>query len=146
MGHSPTFSPNEIARSREQLERSGLLKTAQDVCDSINKKAGGLVIDSHSYLPPQPIVCAFIVANGDIEYVMQISVRHSKALLVFLKRKWRDGPSYDLVRWLSGLFRRSNAGPRIRLEREILAEAVSSTEIESWFAYLVSGLKRRLSP
>jgi hypothetical protein len=116
------------------------------VCDNINKKAGGLVIDSHSYLPPQPIVCAFIVANGNIDYVMQISVRHSKPLLVFLKRKWRDGPSYDVVSWVSSLFRRSNAGPRIRLEREIVPEAVSSSEIENWFAFLVSGLKRRFSP
>lgn len=125
--------------SREDVEKSELLKAMQEVCDEINKTAGTLVIDSHSYLPPQTIVRAFIVTKGSRDYVMQISLGDSGPKLVFLTQKWRTHP---FVRWVRDLFHLPMK-PRISLERRFLPENVTRSDLESWFAYLVSGLKRR---
>jgi hypothetical protein len=132
----------EEALSREKIEKSELLRRMQEVCDEINKKAGTLVIDSHSYLPPQPILRAFIVTKGSRDYVMQISLSHSEPRLVFLRQSWRNNA---FVCWVRELLR-IPLKPRISLERRFQPEDVTRSDVESWFAYLVSGLKRRLTP
>jgi len=51
---------------REQLDRSELLATMGRIADTVNFKAGELLIDVQSYLPPEALVRSFCLRGHGV--------------------------------------------------------------------------------
>jgi hypothetical protein len=116
-------------------------RPGQDILSKINMGAGELRVESLSYLPPHAILRSFVVVSGNADYVMQIEFQSLEPGVTFLARKWRDS-SPNLL-WLGAL---KPAGVRCKFARSVDGSCLTRDEVEKWFRYLLSGLRRKFRP
>lgn len=136
------ISAHEIAQVRELLESSPLPDTLRETAGEINRKVGSVVIEAHTYLPPEQLVCTFTYIKGNVEYIMQLEVHGAKPSLVFVTRKWRTGFSSRIIDWTYSLFDADMSSIQIKSITDIDPEAITKEDTESWFIYLLSGMRR----
>jgi hypothetical protein len=134
------------AQDRERVEPSTLIELAALVCSEINARAGTLVIEGQSYLPPQTLMRSFVFINGTSEYEMQIGVLGRTPVLTFLERHWRDLSRNPFIRVLYDLGALQALVVRTRFCCLINAQRVTREEVEKWFSYLLSGLRSDSEP
>jgi hypothetical protein len=134
------------AYQREKLEESALIGLVSLVCSEINTRAGNLLVEAQSYLPPQALVRSFLFVNGPSEYVMQIAVCGSRSMLTFIERNWRDLSRNRLVRTLYELGALQPLRARTRFSCLIDEPSLTRAEVEKWFSYLLSGLQSKFEP
>src|SRR6185437_7958660 len=65
----------EIERARERVEASGIVSMMIETCTAINGMVGRTIVDMHSFLPPEPILCCFIFAEDGTEYFMRLELQ-----------------------------------------------------------------------
>jgi hypothetical protein len=137
-----------LERGRELVENSGLLRMMQETCVSINKMAGSVIVDSHSFLPPEPVICCFIFVEEGTEFVIRLEVQGAIPTLVFSERRWRDTVTNDFVRWAYRLAEIEPVTITIKLVHEFQkgAIAVEMEQVRQWFLYLISGMDRSRAP
>jgi hypothetical protein len=133
------------AERRSRLETSGLPRLMESVCDTINREAGRVIVDGHSYMAPQPLVNCFTFIRHDMEYVMQLELHGANPILVFVARKWRDGSANSFIRWFVRLIL-PVASESIVHTCQVEENCVSEQDVKAWFFYLLSGLRRRFLP
>ena len=134
------------ADARARLERYGLPSLMQDTCAFINEQAGGVLIQGHDYLPPQPLVNSFTFVRHGTEFTMQLEA-HSTPRLVFVERKWRNRPPSDFFNWICSLIApRPPCHVQIPYSCEVPDRPASEDEVKQWFFYLLSGLQRSHMP
>jgi hypothetical protein len=131
---------------RERLEQSKLLELVGSICSDINVRAGELVVESQSYLPPQAILRSFVFVNGNAEYVMQIELLKSEPVATFLTRRWRDLSRNLCVRLLYRLGVLEPFSIRFKFACPVDEDRLTREEKEKWFGYLLSGLKHKSKP
>lgn len=134
------------AETRLRIENSGLPRLMWDVCAAINHEAGGLLVEGHSYLPPDSLLNAFIYMANNTEYILQLEAHAHQPRVVFVARQWRDRPRTDFLGWVSRLLDPARCYVSVPYSCEIGAHSVSERDIRLWFFYLVSGLKRAYLP
>jgi hypothetical protein len=78
---------------RDRLARSELLIMMDRVAQTVNTKAGTLLIEAQPYLAPEPLVRSFGFRKDDTEYLLQLESWVSGPTVVFLTRNWR-GPLF----------------------------------------------------
>jgi len=132
----------ELARVRLLLESSPLPDRLRETAGEINRKVGSVVIEAHTYLPPEQLVCSFTYVKGNVEHIMQLEVNGAKPSLVFLIRKWRTGFSSRIIDWTYNFFDARASSIQIKSISTIDPESISKEETESWFIYLLSGMRR----
>ncbi len=84
---TPRVDARSVAQVRAQLEGSPLPDLLRETAGEINRKVGSVMIEAHTYLPPEPLVCSFTYVKGNIEFIMQLEVLGAKPSLVFVTRK-----------------------------------------------------------
>jgi hypothetical protein len=143
------ISANEgdaLQRGRERVEESGLLRMMQETCTAINELAKRTVVDSHSFLAPDPTLACFIFGEGASEFTLRLELRGASPFLVFAERRWRDTASNDFVRWAYRLVEVEPMSITVKLIHELQNDRVSADEVRQWFFYLISGFDRSYTP
>jgi len=139
---TPKVNATQLAQLRSHLERSPVLDKLRETAAEINRKVDSVVIEVHTYLPPEPMVSSFTYTDGNVEYIMQLEVCGSKPSLVFVIRKWRTGFSARIVDWTYSLFDADMSSIQIKAVAAIDPEALTKEDAESCFIYLLSGMRR----
>ena len=142
----PLDESTTIERGRKRVEESGLLSIMMETCASINRLVGRTIIDVHSFLPPDPILCCFIFVEDGTEYFMRLELQGETPTLVFVERKWRDTVTNDFVRWAHRLAEVEPVTINVKLVHELHDLRVSAEHAREWFMYLVSGMDRSHAP
>jgi len=132
--------------ARKRVEASGLISTMMETCTTINKIAGENIVDMHSFLPPEPILCCFIYVEGGTEYFMRLELQGGVLTLSFAERKCRDTLSSDFVRWVHRLADVEPVSINVKLVHEFHEIRVSVEQVQECFKYLISGLNRSYLP
>ena len=135
-----------IEQARERVEKAGLVQMMLETCALINRMAGRTIVDSHSFLPPEPILCCFIFLEGGAEYFMRLELQGAIPTLTFAERKWRDTVTNDFVRWAHRLADIEPVTITIKLVHEFQDISVSVEQVREWFMYLVSCMDRSRTP
>jgi hypothetical protein len=135
-----------LALYREQLDQSELLTMMGRIADAVNDKAGNLLIDVQSYLPPEPLVRSFSFHKDDQDYVLQLESWGLAPTVVFLRRKWRDPRFLNSFGWIYRLLGVEEYKIEVNYSALFRAELVTEAEIEKWFTYLISGFDRAFAP
>jgi hypothetical protein len=134
-------------QARERLRKSQLLQTMQDVCAAINRETGRVIVEEHHYLPPEPVVSSFTFVKGETEYLMRLELWGTSPALVFISRKWRDfSTKIDFFRWIYRITELEPVTMSVRFSCQLEKEEVSEQEVQRWFVYLLSGLRRSYIP
>jgi hypothetical protein len=76
---------------------------------------------------------------------MQIELVGSRTMVVFLTQKQPSAFS-RFADWIYGLFGAEKSEVKVKLASVIRPGEVTESDIEKWFAYLLSGLKRAFMP
>jgi hypothetical protein len=134
------------SEARERLEQSKLIELAGAICSDINVRAGELIVESQSYLPPQAILRSFVFVSGSAEHVMRIKLGISGPVVSFFTRKWRDSSPNPCVRLLYRLGALESVRVRFKFTRSIDEDRLTREEMETWFRYLLSGLRPKFRP
>lgn len=132
--------------SRKRIEDSGLVQMMLDTCATINNMVGRTVVDVHSFLPPIPILCCFIYAEGGSEYFLRLELQGAIPTLIFAERSCRDTVTNDFVRWVHRLANVEPVTINVKLVHEFQDLGVSVEQVREWFKYLISGLNRSRTP
>jgi len=135
-----------IEQARQWVEASGIINMMVETCKIINGMVGRTIVDMHSFLPPEPILCCFIYIEGGSEYFMRLEMRGAIPTLNFSERKCRDAVSNDFVRWVHRLADIEPVTITVKLVHEFQEINVSVDQVREWFKYLVSGLDRSYMP
>jgi hypothetical protein len=135
-----------VERARERVEKSGIVPMMLETCSIINKLAGRTIVDVHSFLPPEPILCCFIFVEDGAEYFMRLELQGSIPTLTFAERKWRDTVTNDFVRWAHRLADIEPVTITVKLVHEFQEVRVSVEQVREWFIYLVSCMDRSRTP
>jgi hypothetical protein len=137
-----------LARGRQLVDDSGLLRMMQETCTSINQMVGGVIVDSHSFLPPEPVICCFIFQEHGTEYIIRLEVQGETPTLVFSERRWRDTVTNDFVRWAYRLAEIEPVTITVKMTHEFQEEhlSVGMEQVRGWFLYLISGMERSHAP
>lgn len=136
----------EIERARERVEASGIVSMMIETCITINGMVGRTIVDMHSFLPPEPILCCFIYVEEGTEYFIRLEMQGAIPTLIFSERKCRDTVSNDFVRWMHRLADIEPVTITVKLVHEFQELHVSVEQVREWFKYLVSGLDRSYIP
>ena len=136
----------EIERAKQQVEGSGIVNMMVETCTTINRIAGGNIVDMHIFLSPEPIFCCFIYVEDGMEYFMRLELRGAIPTLSFAERKCRDTVSNDFVRWVHRLADIDPVTITVRLVHEFQEILVSVEQVREWFKYLVSRLDSSYMP
>ncbi|HTC64598.1 MAG TPA: hypothetical protein VK709_17290 [Candidatus Saccharimonadales bacterium] len=132
--------------ARKRAEASGIVSMMMETCTTINKIAGENIVDMHSFLPPEPILCCFIYVEGGTEYFMRLELQSGMLTLSFAERNCRDTVSNDFVRWVHRLADIEPVKINVKLVHEFQEIRVSVEQVQEWFKYLISGLARSYTP
>jgi hypothetical protein len=135
-----------LASLREQLDRSELLLTMEGVADAINEKAGDLLIEVQSYLPPEALVRSFSFRKADKDYILQLESWGPRPTLVFLMRQWRGPLFLSSFGWIYRLFGVEEYVIDVTFSSLLRAEDVSEADVEGWFIYLISEFDHAFVP
>jgi hypothetical protein len=142
---SPTQVPLETLR--KQIEESVFVRNLEQTARAINKAAGSLLVDTQSYLWPEPLIRTFGVQKNREEHVMQLVLTNGQLVLAFLSHRPRGTV---LSRYLPWVFAHwlglHEVDVIVKCSGAVAAEAVTTGQIESWFVYLLSGLDGSLAP
>jgi hypothetical protein len=130
----------------KRVEASGIVSMMMDTCTTINRIAGENIVDMHSFLPPEPVLCCFIFVEDETEYFMRLELQGAMLTLSFAERKCRDTVSNDFVRWVHRLTDLQSDSITLRLEHEFQEIRVSIEQVQEWFNYLISRLDRSYTP
>lgn len=133
---APHFDPLAI---HSQVEHSGLLGRLREVSQIINREAGVPLLEEKCYLPPSRRVCSFIFTKGEIDHVMTIRADSPGARLLFFSRR-HDLPSAG-GGYYGGLSYSLRRRPKVKLSLSIDPMKVTESDVQRWFAYLLSGLR-----
>jgi hypothetical protein len=136
----------EVQRARDRVEASGLVGMMMETCSTINRIAGENIVDMHSFLPPESILCSFIYVENGTDYFMRLEVEGSIPTLSFAERKCRDTYNIDFVRWVHRLADIEPVTINVKLIHEFQEIDASIEQVREWFKYLVSGLDRAYIP
>ena len=131
---------------REQLDRSELLATMGRVADTVNFKAGELLIDVQSYLPPEALVRSFCFQRHGQDYLLQLESWGPQPTVVFMTRKWRNLLCPNFLTWFYHLLGVEECVVDLRHSSLFRAEQITEADVESWFTYLISGFDRAFTP
>jgi hypothetical protein len=131
---------------REQLNQSELLTTMKHVAGTVNDKAGELLIDVQSYLPPEALVLSFTFHREGQDYVLQLESWGPRPTVVFLTRKWRSRVLVSSFGWICRLFGVEEYVIDVKYSSLFRAEQVTEADVERWFTYLISAFDRALAP
>jgi hypothetical protein len=142
----PLDENDAIDRARERVEKSGLMRIMMETCAAINELVGRTIVDVHSFLPPEPILCCFIFVEDGTEYLMRLDLKGGTPVLVFAERKWRDTVTNDFVRWAHRLAEIEPVTVNVKLVHEFEDISVTAEQVRQWFMYLVSGMDRSHAP
>jgi hypothetical protein len=132
--------------ARKRVEASGIVSMMMETCTTINRIVGENIVDMHSFLPPEQILCCFIYAEGGTEYFMRLELQGAILALSFAERTCRDTVSNDFVRWVHRLADIEPVSITVRLVHEFQEIRVSIEQVREWFKYLVSRLDRSYMP
>ena len=139
---SDTRNNSRINRHWSMIDRASLLERVCDVCQEINSGAREGVVYGRMFARPYPMAFRVGFVRGDTEFLMSLAMLDEIPTLVFSWRReyqWKK----SLLPWL----RHSAARKEYPVfEREIDPSSVSDAEIQRWFTYLLSGLRRRFKP
>jgi|HubBroStandDraft_4_1064222.scaffolds.fasta_scaffold21891_2 hypothetical protein len=135
-----------LAVFRDQLNQSELMVTMDRVADAVNEKAGGLLIDVQSYLPPEALVRSFCFRKDDRDYLLQLESWGPKPTVVFLTRKWRSLLFSNSLGWIYRLLRVEEYVIDVKYSSLFRAEQIAEADVEKWFTYLISGFDRAFAP
>ena len=136
----------EIERAKQQVEGSGIVNMMVETCTTINRIAGGNIVDMHIFLSPEPIFCCFIYVEDGMEYFMRLELRGAIPTLSFAERKCRDTVGNDFVRWVHRIADIDPVTITVRLVHEFQEIRVSVEQVREWFKYLVSRLDSSYMP
>jgi hypothetical protein len=139
-------SDRNLVLFREQLDRSELLATMGRVADAVNAKAGELLIDVQSYLPPEALVRSFWFHRQGQDYVLQLESWGPQPTVVFLTRKWRSLLFPNFLSWFYYLLGMEESVVDVRYSSLFRAERITEADVEKWFTYLISGFDRAFAP
>lgn len=142
----PVDESDSTERGRRLVEQSGLMRIMMETCAAINELAGRTIVDVHSFLPPEPILCCFIFVDGGSEYFMRLELQGETPVLEFAERKWRDAVTNDFVRWAHRLAEIEPVTINVKLVQEVQDVQVTAEQVREWFMYLMSGLDRWYTP
>jgi hypothetical protein len=135
-----------IEEGRELVEKSGLLRIMLETSKAINEMAGRTIVDVHTFLPPDAVLCCFIYVEEETEYLIRLELQGSIPTLVFAERKWRDTVGNDFVRWARRLAEIEPVTINVKLVHEFPEVHFTAAQVRQWFMYLISGLDRSHSP
>ena len=136
----------EVELARQRVEKSGVVQIMIETCALFNKLAGRTIVDVHSFLPPEPILCCFIFVEDGAEYFMRLELQGTVPTLTFAERKWRDTMTNDFVRWAHRLADIEPVTITVKLAHEFQDISVSAEQVREWFMYLVSCMDRSRMP
>ena len=136
----------DIEHGRQLVETSGLLPIMFDTCTAINMLAKKVIVDGHSFLPPEPILCCFTYVVDGAEYFMRLELQGATPTLVFSVQRWRDAVTSDFVRWVYRLAGIEPITTNIKLVHEFQVISVSVPQVRQWFMYLISGMEHLRKP
>jgi hypothetical protein len=132
--------------ARKRVEASGIVNMMMETCSTINRIVGENIVDMHSFLSPEPILCCFIYVESGTEYFMRLELQGAVLTLSFAERRCRDTFSNDFVRWVHRLADIEPVTITVRLEHEFQEIRVSVEQVREWFKYLVSCLDSSYMP
>ncbi|MGA9471336.1 MAG: hypothetical protein WBV36_02660 [Terriglobales bacterium] len=136
----------QMVRFREQLDQSELLAAMGRIADEVNTKAGNLLIDVQSYLPPEALVRSFCFGKDGQDYVLQLESWGPKPTVVFLSRKWRRLLFMNSLDWVYRCLGVEEYVIDVKFSSLFRPEQVSEADVENWFTYLISGFDRAFAP
>lgn len=134
------------AHLRERLAQSELLTTMDRIADEVNAKAGDLLIDAQSYLPPEALVRSFSFRKAGTEYILQLESWGSDPTLVFLTRYCQGTLFVRWFGWIYRLFGSDEYVIDVKFRSQFRMEDVTEVDVERWFTYLISGFDRAFVP
>lgn len=132
---------SEFDRYQLLMERSSLPTRIQEVCDDFNAQDGQWFIYDFRFTQPHPLVCRYAFERGGKEFRMSLVIHSDGPMLIF--------SSVNLRPWLPGvLCYLGYQGNREKIvcERQVDPSAVSDGDLQEWFTYLRSGLRRSFKP
>jgi hypothetical protein len=141
-----TDETQRMERARERVEASGIVNIMIETCNTINAMVGRTVVDMHSFVPSEPILCCFIYAEDGTDYFMRLELQDTIPTLSFSERKCRDTVSSDFIRWIQRLANIEPVTITVKLVHEFQEVRVSADQVRGWFKYLISGLDRSHLP
>jgi hypothetical protein len=148
LGHYVNSRNNSryLALFHEQSDQSELLTTMVRIAEAVNEKAGDLMIDVQSYLPPQALVRSFSFHKDGQDYILQLESLGPTPTLVFLRRKWRGPLLLNSFGWLYSLLGIEEYVIDIGYSSLFQADLITELDVERWFTYLISGFDRAFAP
>jgi hypothetical protein len=135
-----------IEWARKRVEASGLASMMMETCTTINRIVGENIVDMHSFLSPEPVLCCFIYVEGGTEYFMRLELQGAVLTLSFAERKSRDTVSIDFLQWVHRLDDIETVGITVRLVHEFQEIRISVEQVRECFKYLISRLDRSYMP
>jgi hypothetical protein len=129
-------------RYRLMMDRSSLIERVYGTCRDINSCACEGIIYGEMFARPHAIAIRVGFIRGDIEYLMSLGMLDGRPTLLFSSRR-----EYQWKKSVLGRFRHSmNTRENLICKLAINPSTVSDAEIQQWFTYLLSGLKRSFKP
>jgi hypothetical protein len=127
----------------EILAKSLLVEKMHAKHDAINAEAGQNLLYEELYLQPNRCIRRYDFERGGIDYHMSLSILRHGPTVIFSSFKSRN--------WIERLTHpngRQTGERRVSDQYELLIDppAVSNADLEHWFTYLRSGLRRTLKP
>lgn len=124
------------------MDRSSLVERVYETCHAINSCAREGIIYGEMFTRPHAIAIRVGFIRGDIEYLMSLAMLEGRPTLLFSSRKEHLWNKSVLRRFRHSLKRKEN----IICKHVINPSKVSDADIQQWFTYLLSGLRRSFKP
>ena len=140
--HNNISDDSQVNRSWSIIDRTSLLERIYGTCHAINSCAQDGLLYGQMFARPHAIAFRVGFVRGDVEYLMSLAMWGGRPTLLFSSRK-----DYQWKKGVLPFFRHSvNRRENYICRREINPATVSDGEIQKWFIYLLSGLKRSFRP
>ncbi|MGO8814365.1 MAG: hypothetical protein ACLQVG_06805 [Terriglobia bacterium] len=133
---------SRVNRNWSMIDRTSLIERVYGACQAINSCAQNGLLYGKMFARPHAIAFRVGFVRGDIEYLMSLTMSGGRPTLLFSSRK-----EYQWKKSVLPFFRHSmNRRESFICRRGINPATVSDGEIQKWFIYLLSGLKRSFRP
>jgi hypothetical protein len=123
------------------------LDKLRTTCELINKEAGVVILYEQMFLAPGNTLCSYEFFRDGVEYMMVLTVEPVGPSMLFIARdpapqtQRRKGYQTLLDRYV---FRRTSGRNGLRIAVD--PEAVTESDFQQWFAYLLSGFQKSFRP
>jgi hypothetical protein len=131
-----------IDHYRLMVDRSNLMERVNGTCRVINSQVRGGLVYGQMYARPHATAFRVGFVRGGIEFRMSLAILPGGPTLIFSSIKDNEWGERVLRHFGHGMEERENVISKLVIN----PATVSDADLQQWFTYLLSGLRRSFKP